>query len=423
MHFEAPRRVDEHDVEGGAAARGRVSQSRASASITVTARAEPSRSHSPRRRSHTAPAVVDEHRVGGAPGDRFEAEHAASRQEVQAPCSREVGGEPVEEGLAHPVGGGAHVGFVFHGEPAPAPASRDDSHATTRHSSPTLPARLPCPPRSPRTRREHAARSRPPHRCSPGRNPRPPPSRTALRRTRENLSSGLADLFSPGTEDRCRPHRRGGRDPPRGRRRGGPRGPHSGRPPRPTQAAAARGRAGGAPSLARAHGAGARGGGPELRSPASCGAGAALRGAGGRRERGRKTTTIGKLAHRFREGGYSVVLAAGDTFRAAAIDQLQVWGKRNGRPGHRPAAGRRSGGGSLRRPCGRPPPGRRTSSSPTRRDGCTPGRGSWTSWPRCAGFSAESTPPPPTRPCWWLDAEPPARTGSPRRAGSRRRCG
>jgi fused signal recognition particle receptor len=42
-----------------------------------------------------------------------------------------------------------------------------------------------------------------------------------------------------------------------------------------------------------------------------------------------KTTTIGKLAHRLGEAGAQVVLAAGDTFRAAAIEQLQVWGQRN----------------------------------------------------------------------------------------------
>jgi len=43
-----------------------------------------------------------------------------------------------------------------------------------------------------------------------------------------------------------------------------------------------------------------------------------------------KTTTIGKLAHRFRTEGRSVVLCAADTFRAAAIEQLQVWGERTG---------------------------------------------------------------------------------------------
>jgi fused signal recognition particle receptor len=45
-----------------------------------------------------------------------------------------------------------------------------------------------------------------------------------------------------------------------------------------------------------------------------------------------KTTTIGKLAHRLGEAGAQVVLAAGDTFRAAAIEQLQTWGQRNGVP-------------------------------------------------------------------------------------------
>ncbi len=42
-----------------------------------------------------------------------------------------------------------------------------------------------------------------------------------------------------------------------------------------------------------------------------------------------KTTTIGKLARQLKDQGYSVMLAAGDTFRAAAIEQLQAWGERN----------------------------------------------------------------------------------------------
>lgn len=42
-----------------------------------------------------------------------------------------------------------------------------------------------------------------------------------------------------------------------------------------------------------------------------------------------KTTTIGKMAHYFKSQGLSVMLAAGDTFRAAAVEQLQAWGKRN----------------------------------------------------------------------------------------------
>ena len=45
-----------------------------------------------------------------------------------------------------------------------------------------------------------------------------------------------------------------------------------------------------------------------------------------------KTTTIGKLASQFKAAGKSVVIAAGDTFRAAAVEQLQVWGSRAGVP-------------------------------------------------------------------------------------------
>ena len=57
-----------------------------------------------------------------------------------------------------------------------------------------------------------------------------------------------------------------------------------------------------------------------------------------------KTTTIGKLAHQYQEEGKKVLLAAGDTFRAGAIDQLVVWGERvgvdvvHGVPGGDPAA-------------------------------------------------------------------------------------
>jgi fused signal recognition particle receptor len=45
-----------------------------------------------------------------------------------------------------------------------------------------------------------------------------------------------------------------------------------------------------------------------------------------------KTTTIGKLAQQFKRAGRSVMMAAGDTFRAAAIDQLKIWGERTGAP-------------------------------------------------------------------------------------------
>src|SRR5262249_56590942 len=44
------------------------------------------------------------------------------------------------------------------------------------------------------------------------------------------------------------------------------------------------------------------------------------------------TTTIGKLGARFRNDGKAVMLAAGDTFRAAAIEQLKIWGTRVGAP-------------------------------------------------------------------------------------------
>ncbi len=45
-----------------------------------------------------------------------------------------------------------------------------------------------------------------------------------------------------------------------------------------------------------------------------------------------KTTTIGKLAHHLKAEGHSLMLAAGDTFRAAAVEQLQTWGERNSVP-------------------------------------------------------------------------------------------
>lgn len=43
-----------------------------------------------------------------------------------------------------------------------------------------------------------------------------------------------------------------------------------------------------------------------------------------------KTTTIGKMAHQFKAKGYKVVLGAADTFRAAAVEQLKIWGQRTG---------------------------------------------------------------------------------------------
>lgn len=62
-----------------------------------------------------------------------------------------------------------------------------------------------------------------------------------------------------------------------------------------------------------------------------------------------KTTTIGKLAAYYKGQGKSVLLAAADTFRAAAIDQLEVWGQAHGRARHQARGGLRPGGRRLRR--------------------------------------------------------------------------
>ena len=62
-----------------------------------------------------------------------------------------------------------------------------------------------------------------------------------------------------------------------------------------------------------------------------------------------KTTTIGKLAKLYRDEGKTVMLAAGDTFRAAAVEQLKIWGERTGVPVMAGAAGRRCGRPRLRR--------------------------------------------------------------------------
>ena len=66
-----------------------------------------------------------------------------------------------------------------------------------------------------------------------------------------------------------------------------------------------------------------------------------------------KTTTIGKLAHRFKTEGRSVLLCAADTFRAAAIEQLEVWGERTGDRRDPPAARLRPQRRALRRAAGR----------------------------------------------------------------------
>ena len=71
-----------------------------------------------------------------------------------------------------------------------------------------------------------------------------------------------------------------------------------------------------------------------------------------------KTTTIGKLANQAVGAGLKVVLAACDTFRAAAVEQLEVWGRRNGVPVIRGQGGRGPGRARLRRARARPRRGR-----------------------------------------------------------------
>ena len=63
-----------------------------------------------------------------------------------------------------------------------------------------------------------------------------------------------------------------------------------------------------------------------------------------------KTTTLAKLAARFRESGMSVIVAAGDTFRAAAVEQLEIWGERGRCARAFIQTGDRSGFGRLRCP-------------------------------------------------------------------------
>ena len=66
-----------------------------------------------------------------------------------------------------------------------------------------------------------------------------------------------------------------------------------------------------------------------------------------------KTTTIGKLAAHFKAEGHTVLLCAADTFRAAAVEQLEIWGERTRNPRHPPEDRRRPQRRHVRRPAGR----------------------------------------------------------------------
>ena len=90
-----------------------------------------------------------------------------------------------------------------------------------------------------------------------------------------------------------------------------------------------------------------------------------------------KTTTIGKLASQQVADGKRVVLAAADTFRAAAADQLQLWAERTGGEIVRGARRRRPGVGRVQRDGRGDSREARISCSSTPRAGCTRSATSW----------------------------------------------
>ncbi len=92
-----------------------------------------------------------------------------------------------------------------------------------------------------------------------------------------------------------------------------------------------------------------------------------------------KTTTIGKLAKRLTHEGKQVSMAASDTFRAAAGEQLEVWAEALGRAHRGPGARRRPRRGRVRRGEGRLGARIRTYCSWTPRGGCIRSSRSWTS--------------------------------------------
>ena len=122
-----------------------------------------------------------------------------------------------------------------------------------------------------------------------------------------------------------------------------------------------------------------------------------------------KTTTIAKLARRYKERGRRVVLAAGDTFRAAAIDQLKIWGERAEVEVIAQAPAR------IRRRCcstrcvrarraARP-----TCSSPIRLAACRTNSILCRNWKRCAGWPPSRSTARRTK-FFWYWTLPPART-------------
>ncbi|BBC80660.1 signal recognition particle-docking protein FtsY [Acetobacter orientalis] len=118
-----------------------------------------------------------------------------------------------------------------------------------------------------------------------------------------------------------------------------------------------------------------------------------------------KTTTIGKMARSFSEQGKKVMMVAGDTFRAAAVEQLQVWGERT----HCPVI--------AGPPTAMPPVWRLKVLNAAKRKGqtfclstllaaCTIKAPLWRSWPRSFALCASLTKPHPIRFCWCLMPQP-----------------
>ena len=130
-----------------------------------------------------------------------------------------------------------------------------------------------------------------------------------------------------------------------------------------------------------------------------------------------KTTTIGKLAAQLKGQGKSVLLAAGDTFRAAATEQLEVWGKRVDVPGGAGQGGRRSLVGHLRGGQARPGRGDGRGHRRHRRPAAHQDRADAGAAEGAAGGGQGDGRARRTRP-GWSSTPPAARTPSPRRRSS-----
>ena len=113
-----------------------------------------------------------------------------------------------------------------------------------------------------------------------------------------------------------------------------------------------------------------------------------------------KTTTIGKLATRYSGAGKKVLLAAGDTFRAAAVQQLEVWGKRVGAEVVRGKEGADPGAVAFDATTRAREAAEPTCSSSTPRAACTPRCRSWTKSRRSARRSPRRWTALRTRRCW-----------------------